>query len=189
MNKAVFLDRDGVINKMVFNDNTGEFEPPHTVKDLEIFEWVYSSLHKLSKNNYYLFLISNQPDYAKGKTSLDNLYSVHNALDKNLIENKVFFKEYFYCYHHPDGIVKEYSIKCKCRKPGTFFVDYAIDKYEINRDFSWLIGDRESDIQCGKNAKLKTIFINEHLKNEYSADFSAENLEKAVNFIISNNKI
>jgi D-glycero-D-manno-heptose 1,7-bisphosphate phosphatase len=185
MNKAVFLDRDGVINKMVLNNKTGEFEPPHRVEDLHIFDWVYSSLHKLSENNFYLFLISNQPDYAKGKTSLENIYSVHNALDKNFKEKNVIFKEYFYCYHHPDGIIKEYSVKCKCRKPGTFFIDYAVEKYEIKRDFSWFIGDRENDIQCGKKANLKTIYINRNLTNDYGADFSAENLEKAVDLIIS----
>jgi D-glycero-D-manno-heptose 1,7-bisphosphate phosphatase len=185
MNKAVFLDRDGVINKIVFNEKTGEFEPPHRVEDLIIFDWVFNSLNLLIKNKFDLFLISNQPDYAKGKTSLENLYSVHNTLDRVFLEKSIIFKEYFYCYHHPDGVIKDYSFKCKCRKPGTFFVDYAVEKYEINRDFSWLIGDRESDVLCGKNGSLKTIYINENLRNNFDADFTAKNLEEAVGLIIS----
>lgn len=189
MNKAVFLDRDGVINKMIFNEKTQEFEPPHKTEDLYIFDWVFKSLDILSKKNFFLFLISNQPDYAKGKTSLENLYSVHEDLDKYFKEKKIIFKEYFYCYHHPDGVIKDYSFKCKCRKPETFFVDYAVEKYEIKRDFSWIIGDRESDVKCGKNAGLKTIYVNKDLKNDFNADFSAENLEKAVDLIISNNQL
>ncbi len=73
MNKAVFLDRDGVINKLVFNSERNEFEPPHSVEDFILYSGVLPFLKKLQENDFLLFIVSNQPDYAKGKTTLENL--------------------------------------------------------------------------------------------------------------------
>jgi len=186
MNKAIFLDRDGVLTKMIYNSDTGENEPPHTLEELELFDYVYESLKKFEDYGYLLFLISNQPDFAKGKTSLENIYAVQFEFERRLKENGVNFKELFYCYHHPNGINKEYSYDCECRKPKTFFVDKAVSEYKIDRNKSWFIGDRESDIQCGKNASLKTVLISKRKINEYGSDFSAENLEESVKIILKN---
>jgi D-glycero-D-manno-heptose 1,7-bisphosphate phosphatase len=185
MNKAVFLDRDGVLTNIRYNEKTGENEPPHKTEDLEIFEYVYDSLKLLTDNGYLLFLVSNQPDYAKGKTSLENLKNVHKEFEKRLINYGIHFMEFFYCYHHPDGIIKEYSIKCNCRKPKTFFVDKAVNEYNIDRSVSWFIGDRESDIQCGINSGLKTILISKN--NNFGSDFNAENINDSVEIILKNN--
>jgi D-glycero-D-manno-heptose 1,7-bisphosphate phosphatase len=186
MNKAVFLDRDGVINRMVYNEKTGEYEPPQKIEELYIFDYVFDSLKKLLDDNFLLFVVSNQPDYAKGKTTLENLRQVHNALQKKLLESNISINEYFYCYHHPNGIIKEYTVNCECRKPRTFFVDNAVAKFQINREMSWFIGDRESDIQCGKNSGLNTIFINKNNENNFGADFSVITLKDAVVTILKN---
>lgn len=186
MNKAIFLDRDGVLTKMIFNNKTGENEPPHRVEDLEIYDYAYDSLRRLEESGYLLFLVSNQPDFAKGKTSLESIYAVRDEFEKRLAEKGVKFKDFFYCYHHPNGINKDFSFQCECRKPKTFFVDKAVKEYNIDRKKSWFIGDRESDIQCGKNAALKTVLINERKINEFGSDFSAVNLEESVKIILLN---
>lgn len=157
--KAVFLDRDGVITEMVYNDATGEYEPPHDPRDLKIIDGAIEGLKCLSDVGFLLFLVSNQPDYAKGKTTLEGIASVHEMMDKILLSAKIQFQEYYYCYHHPDGIVPEYSFNCQCRKPKPFFLLKAARDYDISLSDSWMIGDRDSDIECGKAAGVKTILV------------------------------
>ena len=184
INKAVFLDRDGVINETVYNQITGELEPPHEVKDLRLFDWTIESLKSFQKRDYLLFIVSNQPDYAKGKTSLENLMNVHTELIRIFEQNDLTFREYFYCYHHPEGIIPEFSVKCDCRKPANANVIGAIRNYNINKNLSWFIGDRESDIMCGKNSGLKTIFISEKNLINNLADYNVKNLKEAAEIII-----
>jgi len=189
VNAGVFLDRDGVINELVFNKETGEFEPPHYPIDLHIFSYVIESLKRLSEENLLLFLVSNQPDYAKGKTSLENLKTVHSSLHKYFSDSGVEFKEYFYCYHHPDGIVAKFTKRCKCRKPEPYFLEKAEQKYSINLHKSWLIGDRDSDIQMAEAGGVKSIQIDyshsaEH-RGKSNPDYQAANLHDAVNIILN----
>ena len=191
MSKAVFLDRDGVINKMNFNPDNNEFEPPFRKEDLQLYEGVIESIKKMEDNGFLLFLISNQPDYAKGKTGLENLAEVHDELNRIFIKNNINFSEYYYCYHHPDGIVPEYSVECECRKPGNYFVIKAIQEYGIERKDSWFVGDRDKDVQCGIRSGLRTIRIQSNYydyKNKTDADFVVSDLEKAAEIILSNNK-
>lgn len=188
MVKAVFLDRDGVLNELILNPATGEYEPPHRVEDMKLFPYVINCLKKLMDSGYDLFLISNQPDYAKGKTSLVSLEKVHNKFDKLLTSHRLYFKEYYYCYHHPQGIIPEYSSECVCRKPKPFFLFKAEDDHNIELDKSWMIGDRDTDIECGKAAGTKTILIEEQLSLEKRGkslpDHRVKYLEEAVNIIL-----
>jgi D-glycero-D-manno-heptose 1,7-bisphosphate phosphatase len=190
VNRAVFLDRDGVINKLVLNPKTSAYEAPQNKEDLELFDWTLETLKALLQNNYKLFIVSNQPDHAKGKTTLENIKAIHDKLHKCFIDNEINFTEYYYCYHHPDGVVKEYTGKCKCRKPEPYFVLKAIEEFQIDKNKSWFVGDRNSDITCGQSSGLKTIFIkNEHSKSvsfKKEPDFVSSNLMEAVNIIIKN---
>jgi D-glycero-D-manno-heptose 1,7-bisphosphate phosphatase len=190
MEKGVFLDRDGVINPNVLNELSGESEPPHYPKDFKLFPWTIESLRKLQENKFNLFLISNQPSYAKGKTSLENIRAIHEKFHSILRNNQIYFTEYFYCYHHPQGIVPELATECICRKPGTFFLEEAKRKYSLDMSLCWMIGDRDSDIICGAKAGVKTILISnrEGLKTEKpgkgTPDFIVSNLLEAANIIV-----
>lgn len=187
MQKAVFLDRDGVINRLVFNPDTGEYESPHAVADLELFPWTLDSLHALRDMGYLLFLISNQPSYAKGKTSMENIRAIHALLHRTFLEHDIEFAEYYYCHHHPNGIVPELTGTCRCRKPGTLFLEEAQRTFNYSTADSWFIGDQDSDIFCGQAYGLRTILINN--ENSYgkrgksNPDFHADSLEKAVTLI------
>jgi D-glycero-D-manno-heptose 1,7-bisphosphate phosphatase len=192
MVKAVFLDRDGVINRLVFNETNGEFEPPHRIADLSLYPWTIESLRKIIEYGFDLFLVSNQPDYAKGKCSLEDLKSVHERLDEIFRENKIFFREYYYCYHHPAGIVPGYSGECTCRKPSPFFLKKAEREYGINMKESWMIGDREADILCGRGAGVRTIMVKSEEQKTLAVqnitpDFSVNSLSEAVNLLINKN--
>ncbi len=185
---AVFLDRDGVLNELVLNPATGEYEPPHRIEDMKLFPYVFESLEKIQDSGYDLFLISNQPDYAKGKTTLEALEKVHNKFDQLLTSQGIYFKEYYYCYHHPQGIIPEYSYECLCRKPKPFFLFKAEEDYNVELGNSWMIGDRDTDIECGKAGCTNTILIDEKLsvnkRGKSQPDFKAENIKEAVNIIL-----
>lgn len=193
MKPAVFLDRDGVINELVLNPNTGEHEPPHYPEDLIIFPNVIESLRILQDAGFDLFIVSNQPDYAKGKTSLENIHAVHNKLAQIFTEEEIHFQDYYYCYHHPQGIIPRYSFSCECRKPKPYFILRAAHTYGIDLMSSWMIGDRDSDIECGKNAGTKTIAIeNIHsiqTRGKVTPHFSVANLKEAAKLILNDNTI
>lgn len=190
MNKAVFLDRDGVINYNVFNAAAGQWESPCRSKDLKLFPWTILALQKLQENNFFLFLVSNQPGYAKGKATLENIKAIHAKLHSILISNKVSFAEYFYCYHHPQGIKPELQRSCECRKPGIFFLEEAKRKYFLDMGQCWMVGDRDSDIICGQNAGTKTILVwnaeeaAAERAGKISPDFKVHDLLEAVNIIL-----
>ena len=121
MRKAFFFDRDGVINSLVYNPATNEYEPPHHPNDLLLCPYVIETLKFLQNEGYLLFIISNQPDYAKGKISFENLLNVHKKLESIFLSEKIVFSDHYYCYHHPDGIIASHSFICECRKPKPFF--------------------------------------------------------------------
>lgn len=190
MMKSIFLDRDGVINPLVYNVDTCEYESPHYVEDFSVFPYVSKSIQLLQSLGFQLFVVTNQPSYAKGKTSLENIKEIHNVMDVYFKEQGINFTDYYYCYHHPNGIVPEYTAVCECRKPKNRFLIDAHSKYEVDYKNSWFVGDQDSDVECGKSKGVKTILItNKHssMKRGKSApDYLANNLFEAVHIIIKN---
>ena len=124
---------------------------------------------------YYLFLITNQPDAAKGKTTMENLLNIHDKFHEILTKNGVYFNDYYYCFHHPDYCA------CMCRKPSPHSLIQASEKYKLDLKKSWMIGDRNTDIVCGINAGTKTIKISKEKSN--IADFTAKDLKESVEII------
>jgi len=164
MSKAVFLDRDGVINPPVYNPVTLEYESPHYPEDFSVYPMVLKSLKLLRENNFRLFVVSNQPSYAKGKTTLKNIQAIERLLSDFLHENGVVVDKYYYCYHHPNGVVPDFSGHCECRKPGTLFLEEAIREFGLNADACWFVGDRDTDVACGKAMGMRTVQV----RNKYS---------------------
>ena len=187
MKKAVFLDRDGVLSELVLNPATGEYEPPHSPDDLALFPDVIASLRNLQVAGFELFLISNQPDHAKGKITLERIQAVHDRFDQILKSEGILFRDYYYCYHHPNGIVPGYSISCECRKPKPYFLLKAARDYGIDLAASWMVGDRDTDIECGRAAGVRTVLIKNPCSSKYQGvsnpDFTTENLKEAVRVI------
>jgi D-glycero-D-manno-heptose 1,7-bisphosphate phosphatase len=160
MNKAVFLDRDGVINPLVYNCNTHEYESPHFPDDFSIYTYTLKSLKLLKDYGFKTIIISNQPSYAKGKTTLNNIKTIERLLYTFSEEQGGLIDDYYYCYHHPNGVIPEYTQICRCRKPGTLFLEKAIEKYNLDIRQCYFIGDQDTDIQCGKSMGIYTIKIN-----------------------------
>jgi D-glycero-D-manno-heptose 1,7-bisphosphate phosphatase len=157
--RAVFLDRDGVINRNVFNPATREFEAPLTVKDFALLPGVCEALLRLQSAGFLLFLVSNQPNIAKRKSTLEELRAIDEELRRVLKAREMQFAAHSYCLHHPDGEAAGYSGKCACRKPSPYFLLRARREFGVDLGRSWIVGDRATDILCGRAAGVRTILI------------------------------
>lgn len=156
---AVFLDRDGVLNALVLNPATGKMESPLTPGDLRLLDGVVPALQKLQAAGYPLILVSNQPNYALGKTSLATLNAIHERLIAELACAGVRFTRVCYCLHHPRGITPGYFGPCLCRKPSPWFLLQARDDFGLSLAESWMIGDQPADMLCAKAAGVRSIGI------------------------------
>jgi D-glycero-D-manno-heptose 1,7-bisphosphate phosphatase len=156
---AVFLDRDGVINRNIFNPDTGAYEAPHRVADVDFLPGALEALSQLQTAGWPLFLISNQPDHALGKASLETIQAIHAEIVSRLAAAGVMLREAYYCYHHPNGVTPGYSGACVCRKPSPYFLHKARDAHDLDLAACWMVGDRASDIACGQAGGLRTIQV------------------------------
>lgn len=186
--RGVFLDRDGVLNELVYNPLTMAYESPHHPEDLKLSPDIINPLRKLRERGFMLFIVSNQPSYAKSKTTLSSIKQIAQDFQSELEDKGITFDGAFYCYHHPDGDVPGYSLRCECRKPNPFFLIKAQNEFDLDLTESWMIGDRDSDIECGRLAGCKTILIkNPHStvhQGKVSPDYVADNLQEAVYYRI-----
>lgn len=188
--RAVFLDRDGVLNRNVYNPLTGAWEAPHHPDDFALMPGALPALSRLGAGGFRLFLVSNQPDYALGKASLDVIESIHRRLADHLAAAQIAFDAFYYCYHHPNGVLPGYSGSCPCRKPSPYFLLRARDAHGIDLSVSWMIGDRVSDIECGRAAGVHTIRVapdHPAARNdsEIAADVTACDLAEAAEIILA----
>jgi D-glycero-D-manno-heptose 1,7-bisphosphate phosphatase len=157
--RAVFLDRDGVINRNVFNPATGAYEAPLTAEELELLPGVGRALQRLRDAGFLFFLVSNQPNHAKGKSSLAELRAIDAEMRRELAAIGVEFAAAYYCLHHPNGAVAGFSGPCACRKPLPYFLLRARREFGLDFEQSWIVGDRATDIECGRTAGVRAILI------------------------------
>ncbi len=144
--KAVFLDRDGVIN-VERGDYISRFE------DFEILPHVAPGLQCLRDAGFIFIVITNQGGIAKGLYDVNELSKMHAYMESELLNIGVQFADIYYCPHHPD------FGNCLCRKPHSLLVEKAISKHRINPENSIFIGDKPRDIACGEAAGVKGILI------------------------------
>jgi len=146
MQKAIFLDRDGVLNQEV-GDYIKRFE------DFKLLEHIYEGLTLFSDNGYLLIVITNQGGIAKGEYTHETLSTIHDFMMSELRKHGIEITEIYYCPHHP--IVSH----CLCRKPGSLMVEKAVSKYQIDPKKSYFIGDKQRDIDCGETVGVNGILI------------------------------
>lgn len=154
MARAVFLDRDGVLNRNLYYQDTQAWESPRTVDAVQLTPGIVAALASLKAAGYLLIVVSNQPNAAKGKCSRETLDLVHAHIVLLLAAEAITLDAHYLCFHHP-----EHTGPCPCRKPSPFFLLQAAASYGINLDQSWMIGDRATDIECGRAAGTRTIWI------------------------------
>ena len=150
MEKAIFLDRDGTINV--------EKDYIYKSEDLVFEEGTIEALKTFKNLGYILIVVSNQSGIARGYFTEKDLNIFNNNMNEILKKNGVEITEFYCCPHHPDGI-GEYKKVCECRKPNNKMIEEAIKKYNIDREKSYMIGDKTSDIGAGLKSKLKTVLV------------------------------
>lgn len=179
MNRALFLDRDGVLDELVFYPDTNEWESPRRIADLRLIEGAADAVRRAHDDGWLIVVVTNQPSYAKGKTSLEELAEVHEHVMRGLPVAKSCV-----CHHHPDAIVEELRVRCECRKPGTLSLREAARELDIDLSRSWMIGDQDSDLRAGRAAGCRVALIeNEHSANKRGAvepDLRGRSLEEIV---------
>ncbi|MCX6297361.1 MAG: HAD family hydrolase [Bacteroidetes bacterium] len=145
MKKAVFLDRDGVIN----------FERgyTHRLEDFVILPDLIEVLKFIQKKGYLLIVVSNQSGIAKGLYKQSEVEILHKFMVDEFTKNGIFISEIYYCVHHPD------ISKCICRKPDSLFVEKALARFDIDEKKSYFIGDKERDTEAAEKAGVKGILI------------------------------
>ncbi len=145
MNKAIFLDRDGVINV--------ERGYTHRLKDFVILPDLIEVLQLFQQKGYLLIIISNQSGIAKELYKQEEVEVLHDYLLNEFKKNKITISEIYYCVHHPD------IGRCICRKPDSLFVEKGLARFNIDAKKSYFIGDKDRDIQAAEKAGVKGILI------------------------------
>jgi len=159
LNRAVFLDRDGVINELVYHQEQEVIDSPFTPSQFKLLSGVTEALKTLHATGYLTILVSNQPGIAKGHMTAKNFESIRQKMALELNKDGAALDGEYYCLHHPKSVVEKYRIACDCRKPLPGMLFKAAREKDIDLKQSWLIGDNLSDIQAGKAAGCRTILV------------------------------
>lgn len=181
MNSAVFLDRDGVLNK----DKSGY---TFKIEDLELLPGVVEGLRKL-QDYYFLIIVTNQSGIGKGYYTIKDYKKFREYMHYQLKNNGINITKEYFCKHHPEASIEKYRKNCRNRKPGIGMLEKAKKEHGINFNKSWMIGDKPTDITAGLNVGAKTIGIvspesNKIKLKEAGAHYVVNNLDEAAEVIL-----
>jgi D-glycero-D-manno-heptose 1,7-bisphosphate phosphatase len=157
--RAVFLDRDGVLNAGAPDPASGLLESPLRIEDVRLLPGVAAALAELTQAGYALVCVSNQPAAAKGKTTVGRLCALHDRVLGLLAREDVCLDASCLCPHHPEGIVAELSGPCACRKPAPGMLLDAAGALGLDLGRSWMLGDTDADVLAGAAAGCRTVLI------------------------------
>ena len=177
--RAVFLDRDGTINRYVgFLRN---------INDFTLLEGTDEAIKKINSSSFLAIVVTNQPVIARGEVSTEQLDEIHKKMETLLGQSGTYIDGLYYCPHHPDkgfeGEIPELKFACDCRKPKPGMLYQAAKDFHIDLASSWVVGDSKIDIQCGKNAGCRTILIGESGES-FGQDFTEPSLLAAIDRIL-----
>ena len=172
MKRAVFLDRDGVINKVIVCD--GKPYPPRNLDELEILPGIAENLKRLNSAGFMVIVVTNQPDVARRTQTRETVESINAA-----IKSQLSIDEILVCYH-------DNADYCFCRKPQPGSLLQSAEKYGLSLKDCFMVGDRWSDIEAGKSAGCKTILIKYHYEETKNVkpDFCVDDFCQAVDAIL-----
>jgi histidinol-phosphate phosphatase family protein len=179
--RAVFLDRDGTINR--------EVDVLRRLKQLRLLPNVSRAIRDLNRFGYLVVVITNQPVVARGWITEKYLREIHGDLTRRLARSGAWIDAIYYCPHHPNANLKKYRMACSCRKPEIGMIKNAAKDLNIKLDRnSFFVGDSSRDMLAGKRAKLTTILVKTGYagadgKYDAKPDYVAKNLLAAVGII------
>jgi D-glycero-D-manno-heptose 1,7-bisphosphate phosphatase len=187
---AAFLDRDGVLNALVPDPDSGRPESPLRPADVWLLSGAAAAARCLAEAGFALVGISNQPAAAKGKVAVEELLAVQERVLERLTAEGAHFDGFRLCLHHPEGVVPELSGTCDCRKPAPGMLLDAAADLDLDLAASWMIGDTDADVAAGAAAGCRTVLVENsdsaHKRHsDAAADLRAPDLPRAVGLILS----
>jgi D-glycero-D-manno-heptose 1,7-bisphosphate phosphatase len=190
---AVFLDRDGVINPLIYHRDVGIVDSPFTPAQFTVLPRVPKAIRLLNDMELAVVVVSNQPGIAKGHFSLQTLRKFDRKLRAVLARAGAHLDATYYCLHHPDATNKKYRKRCSCRKPGPGMLLRAARELNLSLKDCYMVGDGLTDIEAGNRAGCRTIFVGrwkcEHCNfirpTNLRPTFAAKDLWEAVSLIHS----
>jgi D-glycero-D-manno-heptose 1,7-bisphosphate phosphatase len=193
MYRGVFLDRDGVINELIYYPEHGVVDSPFTAEQFRLLPGVCEAINRFHGLGFKVIVVSNQPGMAKGYLSQETFDKISKRMSDELAKAGASLDGEYYCFHHPEAKVERLKANCGCRKPKPELLLEAAKDLNIDLPQSWMIGDGLNDIQAGKSAGCHTILLGKmkcelcHLMDEQDArpDFIAANLLEASNLVKS----
>jgi D-glycero-D-manno-heptose 1,7-bisphosphate phosphatase len=185
-NKAIFIDKDGtLIPDIPYNVN------PDLIN---IDDEVIQGLQLLKEQGYLLVVISNQSGVARGYFGVDALKDIEKKISSLLAQYKIKIAAFYFCPHHPEGNVEEYTIECDCRKPKPGMILKACEQHSVDATKSWMIGDILNDVEAGNRAGCKTVLVDNGNETEWESGeyrtptYLAMTFLKAAQFIVEHTK-
>jgi histidinol-phosphate phosphatase family protein len=173
---AVFVDRDGTLNEMVFDDTHGTLDSPRDVQQVALRPGAVEFLTAIRARGYWIVVVTNQPGLAKGTLTLANLESINDRISSLLKQGGASWDALMFCPHHPQGAGRsEYSIECGCRKPKPGMLVEAAQKYNLDLSRSWMVGDGLTDVQAGNTAGCRTCLVTSLKIEQVERFFSMQN--------------
>ena len=151
MEKIIFLDRDGTLNK--------EKDYLFKIEDFEFIDGTLEALKIFSELGYKLIVVTNQSGIARGYYKENDVENLHKYLYDYLKTLGIKIDKFYYCPHHPEKGIGKYRIDCDCRKPKTGMFKKAFEEFEVDKENSFMVGDNISDIEAGLNSNLKAILV------------------------------
>lgn len=174
--RAIFLDRDGTINEYV-----GFLRD---INDFRLIEGVSDAIKMINQSGYLAIVVTNQPVIARGEVTVSQLDEIHNKMETLLGADGAYVDAIYYCPHHPHkgyaGEIPELKIDCDCRKPKAGMLLQAAKDFNIDLSASWMVGDGENDLLCGRNGGCKTAIIGEDSR----ADVCGKDLKNCIQKIL-----
>lgn len=159
---AVFMDRDGTLNEMVYDADHGVMDSPLMPEQIMLRRQASSFVAALNELGYLCIVVTNQPGVAKGTLTLERLARIHDKLEDDLRRNGASIEKIYFCPHHPDAGTperKELAIECACRKPAPGLLIEAAAEYRIDLPRSFMVGDGLVDVEAGRRAGVSTILV------------------------------
>jgi len=173
--KAIFLDRDGVINRVILRE--GKPYSPRKLEEFVFNDGIKESVHKMKELGYRVFVTSNQPDIARGEISADLIEKISEKMRLELPLDDIYV-----CPHDDFH-------NCLCRKPKPGMLTKAAEEWQINLGLSFMIGDTWKDMEAGKAAGCRTILLDAPYNKDAYCDFRVKSLREAIDIIIKSHSI
>lgn len=191
MEKIVFMDRDGTLNR--------EVHYLHKTEDLELFEDVPEGIRRLNEKGFRVVVVTNQAGVARGYYGEEDVETLHRYMNKVLGRQGAHVDKFFYCPHHPEHGIGAYKVECECRKPKTGMFRMAEKVYDVDKKHSYMIGDKLIDTQAGKKYGVSSILVGTGYGEEFyekvcsgeeekNFDFYGRTFREAVDWILEQEK-